>query len=262
MQAKYDKLVQMQFQFTRPRGARPAPHKSARRPLVSIHAPTGGATGPQSAARGPMLFQFTRPRGARHAYRTRLRQNNRVSIHAPTGGATASRTEGDDHPRFNSRAHGGRDRRRSPPGGGPRRFNSRAHGGRDFPALPPLGSRDVSIHAPTGGATGRAGEAHHVHTFQFTRPRGARPETSSSRGSRRTFQFTRPRGARLSKFETLKEVVKFQFTRPRGARLRHLWTFGILRVSIHAPTGGATRKEGTGVRQATVSIHAPTGGAT
>ena len=57
-------------------------------------------------------FQFTRPRGARlNAAKFRLAVV--VSIHAPTGGATcspspASRTR----PRFNSRAHGGRDSRR------------------------------------------------------------------------------------------------------------------------------------------------------
>ena len=57
--------------------------------------------------------------------------------------------------RFNSRAHGGRDRRPSASCGSRRSFNSRAHGGRDAEVY---------------------GDAHIV-TFQFTRPRGARPET-------------------------------------------------------------------------------------
>ena len=56
--------------------------------IVSIHAPTGGATSHGGDARSP----------------------EKVSIHAPTGGATGGATEG-GAPRggFNSRAHGGRD---------------------------------------------------------------------------------------------------------------------------------------------------------
>ena len=143
----------LRFQFTRPRGARPAPHKSARRPLVSIHAPTGGATrakthhGPScvfqfTRPRGARLladgepviglaFQFTRPRGARPLAQIKARLLE-VSIHAPTGGATAILKHG-------VLLCGS--------------FNSRAHGGRDLRALPHHHHPQVSIHAPTGGAT-------------------------------------------------------------------------------------------------------------
>jgi len=76
------------FQFTRPRGARR--WRAAREagtagfnsrahagrdaeisgdcvdvPVVSIHAPTRGATPSRPAICGPPMFQFTRPRGAR-----------------------------------------------------------------------------------------------------------------------------------------------------------------------------------------------------
>ena len=97
------------FQFTRPRGARQttchAPDEPDRfnsrahggrdvfrpvvRPheLVSIHAPTGGAT----IFRRKGVFAV------------------RVSIHAPTGGATSPAPAVGVSCRFNSRAHGGRD---------------------------------------------------------------------------------------------------------------------------------------------------------
>ena len=57
-----------------------------------------------------------------------------------------------------------------------RRFNSRAHEGRDPPEGFRIAHHEVSIHAPTRGAT-RAGRVWRPckKKFQFTRPRGARP---------------------------------------------------------------------------------------
>ena len=190
----------LQFQFTRPRGARPEELQQAvNEYLVSIHAPTRGATRTTSSCARTTRFQFTRPRGARQfltpRYRIRrgfnsrahagrdaqgqdhLPRDGRVSIHAPTRGATRNhqisqnrisefqftRPRGARHQTtvaswetrgFNSRAHAGRDNT-SPtflPGMG--RFNSRAHAGRDTAACRPF-----SPPSP----------------FQFTRPRGARP---------------------------------------------------------------------------------------
>ena len=40
----------------------------------------------------------------------------------------------------------------------------------------PGGKEEVSIHAPTGGATATAKDFNEASQFQFTRPRGARPE--------------------------------------------------------------------------------------
>ena len=61
--------------------------------------------------------------------------------------------------------------------------------------------------------------------------------------SRYKFQFTRPRGARHLWGRTPAPAQKFQFTRPRGAR-RHgdIVVCDADAVSIHAPTGGATRE--------------------
>ena len=76
-------------------------------------------------------FQFTRPRGAR--------------LH------DAHKKEGAKC--FNSRAHGGRDTYMQWVLRMCRSFNSRAHGGRDGNLVEAGQSTDVSIHAPTGGAT-------------------------------------------------------------------------------------------------------------
>ena len=212
-------------------------------PLVSIHAPTGGATGRVYVRLPNWGFQFTRPRGARHGPH-------------PTRKPARSG--------FNSRAHGGRDpnsfwrsmTRRSfqftrPRGARPwaqnawpasarfqftrprgarrrtvapltlrRRFNSRAHGGRDFRTSSAVFCATcVSIHAPTGGATNYVDDYKIVDMFQFTRPRGARQPSKSAQVLRSAFQSTRPRGAR----QLIAEANRIMYG-----------------VSIHAPTGGAT----------------------
>ena len=99
------------FQSTRPRGARPVTiARDGPIRLVSIHAPTRGATDQSRQADADTRFQSTRPRGARHIANdintvlnefqsTRPRGARRggiparggiraVSIHAPTRGAT------------------------------------------------------------------------------------------------------------------------------------------------------------------------------
>ena len=147
------KIIILEFQFTRPQGARRkrsynnlsvlvsihAPTGGATFKLtvfhtccrVSIHAPTGGATEPEKIFRKESEFQFTRPQGARHF----------LTSHSPNSSC------------FNSRAHRGRDTlpisividitwfqftrpqgARHPYtmiGAGVAGFNSRAHRGRD-----------------------------------------------------------------------------------------------------------------------------------
>ena len=101
----------------------------------------------------------------------------------------------------------------------------------------------VSIHAPTGGATRPPLQSLMILVwFQSTRPRGARRIQASRSLRPPLFQSTRPRGARHDPKQQLAYLAQFQSTRPRGARrpadrcrLRRC------RVSIHAPTGGATR---------------------
>ena len=251
------------FQFTRPRGARPVSKgrafwnwrfnsrahggrdgvraSPARKSVVSIHAPTGGATLVSRSLRLRREFQFTRPRGARRR-RAGEHHRRRVSIHAPTGGATSTTSSTPSPPSFNSRAHGGRDSSirysiiRSefqftrPRGARPVRC---VH--RHFPVLfqftRPRGARRghvgdgaevdlVSIHAPTGGATGPRGSSQTASRFQFTRPRGAR-RAIVRRGASRTRFNSRAHG---------------------GRDARRVLLAALPLVSIHAPTGGATRR--------------------
>ena len=58
--------------------------------VVSIHAPTGGATLQKAdGSDREDMFQFTRPQGARHSPTSLTDKTWDVSIHAPTGGATS-----------------------------------------------------------------------------------------------------------------------------------------------------------------------------
>ena len=186
-------------------------------------------------------FQFTRPRGARLANGIPAAAKESVSIHAPTGGATHQDRLQAEAICFNSRAHGGRDARPSPCAGCPCGFQfTRPRGARPC-ACSRFACARVSIHAPTGGATGRDRAAQIFRLFQFTRPRGARravaiePSAVSvvsihapTGGATSVkvlnfgasgFQFTRPRGARLGRTKLIGCLRGFQFTRPRGARL-------------------------------------------
>ena len=166
------------FQFTRPRGARrpanrrPTPSKrfnsrahggrdapNRGRPSrggVSIHAPTGGATAePANVRKGAAGFN-SRAHGGRDRPSPSSSRASGVSIHAPTGGATMFPVISSFvSAGFNSRAHGGRDRHDTIVSRRGRRFNSRAHGGRDAERSQRLAKEEVSIHAPTGGATRR-----------------------------------------------------------------------------------------------------------
>ena len=145
---------------------------------------------------------------------------------------------------FNPRAHAGRDS--TPAGQSPTclSFNPRAHAGRDLPSLsirPPAtsfnprahagrdtvslngvwGGSDVSIHAPTRGATSISCCFIFLWIVSIHAPtRGATPRGSGRHGWSR-----------------------FQSTRPRGARHLHAVGRGRFRVSIHAPTRGATAEQ-------------------
>ena len=56
--------------------------------IISIHAPTRGATTPCVTCALLTLFQSTLPRGERLCFRQYYHHNRRISIHAPTRGAT------------------------------------------------------------------------------------------------------------------------------------------------------------------------------
>ena len=185
------------FQSTRPRGARQRAQIGCYNYIVSIHAPTRGATSKRKTImQPPQRFNprahAGRDNGDAGLQRRTERINPRahagrdwrvcaarclkhVSIHAPTRGATWHIkhmyliSNG-----FNPRAHAGRDPKSLNTLIGLRSFNPRAHAGRDCNPRPIFNQRVVSIHAPTRGATEAKANNDTTRTFQSTRPRGAR----------------------------------------------------------------------------------------
>ena len=78
------------FQFTRPRGARHHGHGQHWHliPCFNSRAREGRDAGSNVHSRHALGFQFTRPRGARRRHGRNLRYLLMVSIHAPARGAT------------------------------------------------------------------------------------------------------------------------------------------------------------------------------
>ena len=253
------------FQSTRPRGARPISAMDAQKEVgfnprahggrdpitsynndnlkVSIHAPTGGATGRYADAQGQPACFNPRAHGGRDTLcRRRNTRRSGFNPRAHGGRDFKSTQEGARKGSFNPRAHGGRDltawkkaddrlvfqstrprgARHAPPCSRSSRqegFNPRAHGGRDQLAEHRPGQLGVSIHAPPVGATGQRARIPARHRVSIHAPTGGATSTPSS---------------------VYRSTWMFQSTRPRGARpfVNYLLTY--LLVSIHAPTGGAT----------------------
>ena len=124
---------------------------------------------------------------------------------------------------------------------------------------------DISIHAPTRGATWRRFyTAMRCFQFQSTHPYGVRHMPAHPQGSDSLFQSTHPHGVRRYRtgdftylsilFQSThphgvrqklrradKSLYKFQSTHPHGVRLHHITRDIRTRfISIHAPTRGAT----------------------
>ena len=120
------------FQSTHPRGVRLSfCTESFKATIVSIHAPTRGATTYYLFRIRKTMFQSTHPRGVRLSQK-QLFTNRFVSIHAPTRGATSLQTAAFTRLRVSIHA--------------PTR-------GATFSRLRFSYSSSVSIHAPTRGAT-------------------------------------------------------------------------------------------------------------
>ena len=147
---------QKSFQSTLPRGERQAADSiQARKGIISIHAPTRGATkqyraktnvnakfqstlprGERQISTYPVLwrqkFQSTLPRGERLPVQINILPALFISIHAPTRGATL-KIGGGAAPieNFNPRSHEGSDWRKRYYRRSFRNFNPRSHEGSD-----------------------------------------------------------------------------------------------------------------------------------
>ena len=79
------------------------------------------------------------------------------------------------------------------------------------------------------------------HTFQSTHPQRVRRSLHTFAGSSSGFQSTHPQGVRHERAQSRERLIMFQSTHPHGVRHGMLGLlFRFERVSIHAPTRGAT----------------------
>ena len=191
---------ELMFQSTHPRGVRPSwvtgldSHY-----FVSIHAPTRGATVPYVFYKEYQKFQSTHPRGVRrtntdichistmfqstHPRGVRLALLNNVSnivlfqsTH-PRGVRRKYMYRLRQFIRFNPRTHEGCDRSSQKDFGTLLKFQStHPRGVRLYGTCRACSTKNVSIHAPTRGATAHTEmEFSKEILFQSTHPRGVRP---------------------------------------------------------------------------------------
>ena len=144
--------------------------------------------------------------------------------------------------RFNPRTHTGCDRRNSDLQKNITCFNPRTHTGCDLSDLTNESSTTL---------------------FQSTHPHGVRQDIKSKYKTKKEFQSTHPHGVRPRAWICWPRLVSFNPRTHTGCDLDLLVQQGKLtKVSIHAPTRGATSDILRSSGEAGVSIHAPTRGAT
>ena len=123
---------------------------------------------------------------------------------------------------------------------------------------------DVSIHAPTQGAT--HSERLACYCYASFNPRthtGCDLLPPQQQGKKDCFNPRTHTGCDITHSQESPRAIKFQSTHPHG--VRHWLLIGAtqsLIVSIHAPTRGATWRNAHQIAIDYVSIHAPTRGAT
>ena len=211
--------VRLQFQFTRPHGARPTP--------TSVMA---GRMGFNSRARMGRDSERDLNPPFEHGFNSRARMGRdealRSGIRRPS--------------RFNSRARMGRD---SDPRHAVNYITfqfTRPHGTRPKTVKCPKDNSGFNSRARMGRDAACAC-AFSLSLFQFTRPHGARQLSVTKTGSIYV-SIHAPAWGATSAMAIFTAMKTFQFTRPHGARpgevrFKQMW----FPVSIHAPAWGATR---------------------
>ena len=207
---------------------------------VSIHAPTRGATDVRHHSPQRSEVSIHAPtRGATYrAYIYNL--FSYVSIHAPTRGATIMYFFISITNLFQS---------------------THPHGVRRYAARIQLESK-VSIHAPTRGATTRQILPRLIGKFQSTHPHGVRLVLGMFLYLLLAFQSTHPHGVRRNPPRQTSPPRCFNPRTHTGCDGAKHPIIALVKVSIHAPTRGATPDIMPGNSGLRVSIHAPTRGAT
>ena len=194
-----------------------------------------------------------------------MAQQWRVSIHAPTKGATVDESKLRYIIMFQSTLPRRERLAKCVWYSKHCRFNPRSHEGSDCIRIT-VGVLViyVSIHAPTKGATTTAAPAHSLPMVSIHAPtKGATIPSSIPSVKPSLFQSTLPRRERRERCCFVQYYGGFQSTLPQRERLHMLFQSPKRnRVSIHAPTKGATTYDSSQNIEAGVSIHAPTKGAT
>ena len=150
-----DIKTKYKFQSTHPHGVRHALKVISvdREKFQSTH-PHGVRPAPNCEAGTTPRCQSTHPHGVRLFALSNIKIYMYVSIHAPTRGATKCHVgETTNMVSFNPRTHTGCDRARSDSSAYLASFNPRTHTGCDLSWSDAAGMFQVSIHAPTRGAT-------------------------------------------------------------------------------------------------------------
>ena len=120
-------------------------------------------------------------------------------------------------------------------------FNPRSHEGSDLIAPVTVPSPiDISIHAPTRGATKYPRQALSWTLFQSTLPRGERQSSAFLHWSKKIFQSTLPRGERLWEMVVIFSQKYFNPRSHEGSDEGDMYRLISHSISIHAPTRGAT----------------------
>ena len=141
-------------------------------------------------------------------------------------------------------------------------FNPRTHVGCDLYGLRQLHAAEVSIHAPTWGATKGRYSISETAKFQSTHPRGVRRAQAWLSWGWHRFNPRTHVGCDQA-FSRLQALLRC--FNPRTHVGCDSWLVGcrhFMLVSIHAPTWGATDRRIEHMSIFGVSIHAPTWGAT
>ena len=121
---------------------------------------------------------------------------------------------------------------------------------------------NVSIHAPTWGATVYGLRAVEQALVSIHAPTWGATFDKVTVAALAEFQSTHPHGVRLCLLRVVPHPVSFNPRTHMGCDVVHRSKILVSRVSIHAPTWGATGKNHYKLFDKQVSIHAPTWGAT
>ena len=125
-------------------------------------------------------------------------------------------------------------------------FNPRSHEGSDQ-YLERVRSIDseISIHAPTRGATTTSMGSNYLVNISIHAPTRGATNNKQFLHCVSSFQSTLPRGERRKECRHFHPADDFNPRSHEGSDLHSLGIKSVIRISIHAPTRGATTKRST-----------------